>query len=551
MRKPARAIVVAVLAFLSAVVIGTAAILTAAITLAAVSAVGLVVPGTGTGNANIVANYKDNARDRYMTTTPCTVANGCTGANLIGINYPASFWPLGFPPFPSTWCPGLKCDTWNVSAGEGVAHLKSALITVLSDPTNPDIVIFGYSQGGAVVSAEMYNLASLPQTTKDRIKVVTIGNISNPQGLWARLSFLPTIQILNVTFGPLLPTDIGIESTNYVFEYDPVGDAPLNWWNPLALLNAVFALQYVHGNYLLPNGNDPTGTLPYGYTPETLAAAIQDPNNIRTYQDATFVLIPQKGTLPLFQPIADLAAATGTTPFVKPILDLISPVFKVLIDLGYDRTLNPGIPRTLNLIPIFNPIKLAVDLVVAAGEGIQAAWKDITGTAPALPAPFAPSGPSILAADNAAKLARTTEIEGAKPESQSPLKINPRDGLSPLKIDPLKIDPKPDADAGIVAPKTDPSQIGFDESLNAPFSLPKTPKPGLSAVPPLKLPKLPTLPKLPKPDDLLVPRVTDLLLKLRGVQNGQTTTDIKTDPGAGEQPGTPSLNNGSEAPAAA
>ena len=87
--------------------------------------------------------------------------------------------------------------------------------------------------------------------------------------------------------------------------------------------------------------------------------------------------------------------------------------------------------------------------------------------------------------------------------------------------------------------------------MNAAFSLPKTPKPGLSAVPPLKLPKLPTLPKLPKPDDLLVPRVTDLLLKLRGVQNGQTTTDIKTDPGAGEQPGTPSSNNGSEAPAAA
>ena len=53
------------------------------------------------------------------------------------------------------------------------------------------------------------------------------------------------------------------------------------------------------------------------------------------------MLIPQKGTLPLFQPIADLAIATGTTPFVKPILDLISPVFKVLIDLGYDRTLNP------------------------------------------------------------------------------------------------------------------------------------------------------------------------------------------------------------------
>jgi hypothetical protein len=41
-----------------------------------------------------------------------------------------------------------------------------------------------------------------------------------------RLSFLPTIPFLDISFNPQLPTDIGIKSTNYSFEYDFVSDAP-------------------------------------------------------------------------------------------------------------------------------------------------------------------------------------------------------------------------------------------------------------------------------------------------------------------------------------
>jgi hypothetical protein len=220
MRRSARATVLVFLALLTSALLGVASAFMSALVLGATA---LIVPGTGTPNANIVLDYMEHARDRYMTTTQCTGAS-CT---LIGIDYPGSFWLLGFPPFPSSWCPGLSCKTWNESAGEGVDHLGAALQPLLPNvsPTN-QLVIFGYSQGGAAVSQEMYNLANLPQTTKDNIVVVTIGNIENPQGLWSRLSFLPTIPILNITFGPVLPTNIGITSINYVFEYDLVGDAP-------------------------------------------------------------------------------------------------------------------------------------------------------------------------------------------------------------------------------------------------------------------------------------------------------------------------------------
>jgi len=403
MRKASRAVVVALLTFLGAIALGVAAALTAAITFAATA---LIVPGTGTHNITTVTGYKENAADRFIgpatQATPffCTSTNGC---DLVGIPYPASFWPIPLP----GWCPGLTCDTWNVSVGQGVANLNSELINQLANPTpnNQQIDIFGYSQGGAVVSDEMYNLASLPQSIKDRITVTTIGNIKGPQGLWTRFSFLPTIPILNITFCCSLPTDIGIKSYNYNFEYDPVGDAPAYLFNPIAWLNAIAAFQYVHGYYLVPNSNDPTGVLPYGYTPTTLDATIQQAlatcdqpgSACQTYQDGKFILIPWQGTLPIYQPFMDLANATGLTPLVKPVVDFLTPATKFLIDLGYDRTSNPGIPQTLRLFPIINPFTATIGFVAAVGEGFQNLFNDLDGTplAPLVPlAPLTTTAPS-------------------------------------------------------------------------------------------------------------------------------------------------------------
>ena len=121
---------------------------------------------------------------------------------LKGVDYPASFFPLGF--FPG-WCPGYSCDTWNESVGTGVTNLNTVLKSTLDNPTPGDderIVIFGYSQGGAVVSQAMYGID--PGDRQDRVSVVTIGNINNPLGLWSRLSFLPTIPGLDISFGPAI-----------------------------------------------------------------------------------------------------------------------------------------------------------------------------------------------------------------------------------------------------------------------------------------------------------------------------------------------------------
>ena len=161
MRKAARALVLSFLAILTTVVLGVASALMAAFALGAATA--LIVPGTGTPNANNVDKYLQHAADRYIAPfEPCSTANNC---NLVGIDYPASFFPLGFI---GNWCPGYKCDTWNKSVGTGVQNLDGQLRGLLTS-TSDDVVIFGYSQGGAVVSNELRNLGDLTPAERARV----------------------------------------------------------------------------------------------------------------------------------------------------------------------------------------------------------------------------------------------------------------------------------------------------------------------------------------------------------------------------------------------
>ncbi len=81
MLKSARALVLVVLALLSTAILGVASAFMAAFALGAATA--LIVPGTGTPNANIVTDYLKNADDPYIapfescsTTDDCNLAGG-------------------------------------------------------------------------------------------------------------------------------------------------------------------------------------------------------------------------------------------------------------------------------------------------------------------------------------------------------------------------------------------------------------------------------------------------------------------------------------------
>ncbi|OBF32942.1 hypothetical protein A5724_20090 [Mycobacterium sp. ACS1612] len=407
MRKTARAFALVLLALLTSTVLGISSAFVAAFALGATTA--LIVPGTGTPNANNVTDYMENARSRYLAPfTTCTDAS-CT---LDGINYPASFYPLGFI---GNWCPGFKCDTWNKSVGTGVQNLDSALRNLL-DNTTDDVVIFGYSQGGAVVSDELGNLGDLTPEQRARIQAVTIGNAFNPDGgIFTRLGFLPTIPFLNITFGPKMPTNTGIPITSIGFQYDPVMYAPTFWGNPLTMLNALAAFDSVHGYYLTPNGNGPTDPIAYGYPDAQLQTILAGPcpgPNCRVDANGNkYYMIPAK-SLPIVNAVM-AAVPAPLQPVAKPVADLVSPVLKVLIDLGYDFSGDPGKERWLSPLP-FNPIQnwpaVGVKLVAATVQGIQAFVKDLGGLAPNLaPAVQAPVTPAPLSTLAAAKTTETVE----------------------------------------------------------------------------------------------------------------------------------------------
>jgi hypothetical protein len=427
MRKSAHALVLALLALVTTAVLGVSSAFMAAL---AVGATALIVPGTGTPNANIVENYMQHAADRYlapfvrdaMNDPVCTSTNGC---NLDGIDYPASFWPLGFI---GSWCPGYRCDKWDVSVGQGVEDLDTALRAELAKPCPTTgckpIIIFGYSQGGAVVSNELRTIGDLTPEQLSRLQVVMIGNAYNPDGgFFTRLGFLGHVPGLDITFGQATPVDTGIPMTAIGFQYDPVMYAPRYWGNPFSLWNAIAALDNVHGFYLTPNGNGPTDPIAYGYTEAELAEQLNrdlHPENFREDSEGNvYVMIPAK-SLPIVDLVTRLLPAP-LRPVVKPVADLVSPVLKVLIDLGYDWSGDPGVERWLSPLP-FNPIQnwpaVGVNLVGATIQGIQAFVGDLGGLtttiAPSTPVPLESDAPtSTLAAARAVTSIETSEQPSA------------------------------------------------------------------------------------------------------------------------------------------
>lgn len=342
---------------------------TAAITLTATA---LIVPGTATPNPATVPNYMENAVGYYISPTTESCAVVCVPEP---VPYIAQFWP-----FPWEGWGGLTGAKFDVSVASGVAQLTSDLVGPYNPGADNPIVIFGYSQGATVATHEKSQLSRLSATDQAAIDFVLIGSPNRPNGgLFERLALLGTIPVLDATMGVPTPTDTAMSTVDIAFQYDGVADFPLYPINLLADLNAIAGFWYTHGSYLSPDGGD-LDALPNGLTPAELAAAIADPANqqITAGSDTTYVLVPT-ANLPLLEPLREFGRATGTEFLTTPLIDLIQPALRVLIETGYDRSLPYGTPAPFRLIPRVNPITLAIDLVNAAGEGIQAAVHDITG----------------------------------------------------------------------------------------------------------------------------------------------------------------------------
>lgn len=253
----------------------------------------------------------------------------------------AGWWPDA----PLWKLTGLFDLTADQAVRAGVSNLEQAM----ADHPNVPLVIYGISEGSLIATAEKRKLAEqYPEgTDAPDIDFVMQGTFNRPNGgLHARFPglYLP----IDWTFDGPAPTDTQFDTVIVDRQYDGIGDFPLYPINVVADLNALLGTVYVHTHawdVSLPALNP------------TESAAYQG-----KYGDTSYYLF-ETHDLPLFGPLRTLGVP-------ESLIDVVEPSFRVIVELGYDRSIPPWEPTPARLIPRHDPATVADDLLDAIGEGV-------------------------------------------------------------------------------------------------------------------------------------------------------------------------------------
>ena len=324
-----------------------------------------------------IDGYVTWAYDNYVAPSGlCT--GGDPGCAQVAVRTPAQFWPVT----------GLDAIRFDDSVAQGVANLDACLRGLTCTVTDPPFTstvsrplvdtsytVFGYSQSGTVASIEKSDLIAHPPT--GTVSFVFESNPNRPNGGVLERFVGVYIPILDVTFNGATvtnsPQPTPLTTIDVVHQYDPVGDFPLNPLNPLADLNSLMGFFYEH----------PEGSLG---TPQLQGQ----------FQDSTYYLIATD-TLPLLRPLT-------IVPYLGGLLaTMLDPPLRVLVETGYDRTINPGAPTPAKYLYFPNPITTAVNFLAAIPTGWDNGIAYITGD-PAnrpfhttAPGPYGVGGPPVNA----------------------------------------------------------------------------------------------------------------------------------------------------------
>ena len=320
--------------------------------------------------------YVENVKNRFIAPThPGQI-------DYVKVTTPEGFWPLagvgrlvsllglgigGSPEIFGPGGPAWDVPWWNLtglfdltldqSIQAGVGDLEDAMAA----HPNESLVIFGYSQSAVIANRVKRKLAEqYPAGTEaPDIDFVLGGDPNLPNGgLFARFPGL-YIPILDWSFDGPAPTDTQFDTVEITRQYDFLADFPLYPLNVISDLNALLGFFYVHT---------------YPFDVSLPADPTKSPAYQGTHGDTTYYFFESQD-LPLFGPLRDLGVP-------EKYIDVVEPFFKVLVDLGYDRSIPPWEPTPARLIPPLDPATVAADLVDAVGEGINNAAALIGSPAP-------------------------------------------------------------------------------------------------------------------------------------------------------------------------
>ena len=171
--------------------------------------------------------------------------------------------------------------------------------------------------------------------------------------------------------------------TNYALEYDGFADSPRYPLNFLSALNAAMGILFVHINYNSPAYFANTYGLTDPITLEGPAKACADGSS--SYCRELPVLpgapgSPEQKYYFIETPNLPLLAPLRLVPFIgNPLADLIQPVLKVIVDLGYGDPAHgftsatqpdANVALPFGLFPDVSPVEVLTKLVDGIGEGI-------------------------------------------------------------------------------------------------------------------------------------------------------------------------------------
>lgn len=418
MRAVVRSSGVILLVVAVAALAGLFSTITSAVALAATL---YLVKGTNSALNQIPDSDYPAFADRYLALVG--VSNPSDAANPpILVDYPAAFFPITPPDF-------LFAPTYDQSVAAGVSSLESG--RPLSS-TSPGDVLWGYSQGAAVVSQykKDYNAGYQDDGTTPPVPptYVVVANPNRPNGgILARAEAVGTIPVLGVTFDGATPTqtpgvpDGTITTYDIARQYDMVADAPTNPLNLVADVNGLMGFYYLHSKYI--------------------SADLSNAIDQGTFGDTQYYLVPT-GLVPLLMPLASV-------PLIGPVTaDSLDPFVRAIVEAGYNRAASPGAPTPFDILYFPDPSAFAHSLSVAVPTGVDNGLEDIggaraagTGRASGIPDVQSAAAPSALAVA-APPAPNTSSAQGAEPADASSIHgAEPGEGVATAVPDGDSLDP--------------------------------------------------------------------------------------------------------------
>lgn len=316
----------------------------------------------GTGQPLIVPPDTPEFISSYVTgkfadfvapTGLCT--GGDPGCTLVAVYTPEQLRPfIGDMTVDESIAAGRELLDGCIKGAPCTATLSPFTTTVSTSLTDTSYVIFGQSQSAMIASYQKSDLIAHPPTGK-AVSFVLLANQNRPNGGIAERFVGTYIPIFGITFNGATKTNspqpTPLTTVDYAAQYDGWVDFPTNPLRLLASLNAALGTVFMHNE-----------TRPYSGEPQLQGR----------FQDSTYYLMPAQ-LLPLVIPLSQI-------PVIGlPLARALDPPLRVLVEAGYDRTINPGQPTPAKYLYFPNPLKTLVDFAAAIPTGWDDAISSITG----------------------------------------------------------------------------------------------------------------------------------------------------------------------------